>query len=250
MMSSSTLIDEPFRGDGAVPRKGSNRGIERNPRLSYGSYLKVDGLLSLQQPLSQPEHHDEMLFIIIHQVYELWFKQLLHELDAAVTRDRPRRPAARRQALPPHPRDSAAARTAGRRARDDDAARVQSVSRQSQSGQRISIDPVSRDSSLPAACGVRTCSSTSRWTTRQRARLERRLNEPSLYDHVKALLRRRGFAVDSQRRAGRKLPPHLHATRRSTTTCYLLLEDLDRVRRTLVAVARPSRPHGRAHDRP
>ena len=53
-------------------------------RLSYGSYLKVNELLDLQAPLSRPEHHDEMLFIIIHQVYELWFKQLLHELDATI----------------------------------------------------------------------------------------------------------------------------------------------------------------------
>ena len=51
-------------------------------RLTYGSYLKVDELTSLQHPVSTPPHHDEMLFIIIHQVYELWFKQLLHELDA------------------------------------------------------------------------------------------------------------------------------------------------------------------------
>ena len=50
-------------------------------RLTYGSYLKVEELLALQTPLSQPAHHDELLFIIIHQVYELWFKQLLHELD-------------------------------------------------------------------------------------------------------------------------------------------------------------------------
>jgi len=54
--------------------------------LTYGSYLKVPELLALQQPLSRhpgtdtPEH-DEMLFIIIHQVYELWFKQQLHEGD-------------------------------------------------------------------------------------------------------------------------------------------------------------------------
>ncbi len=51
--------------------------------VSYGSYLKIRELLGLQQPLSRPAHHDEMLFIIIHQVYELWFKQLLHEVDAA-----------------------------------------------------------------------------------------------------------------------------------------------------------------------
>lgn len=46
---------------------------------TYGSYLKVDELLELQQIESNPEEHDEMLFIIIHQTYELWFKQILHE---------------------------------------------------------------------------------------------------------------------------------------------------------------------------
>ena len=49
--------------------------------LTYNSYLKVDELLSLQKLQSQPEEHDEMLFIIIHQTYELWFKQILHELE-------------------------------------------------------------------------------------------------------------------------------------------------------------------------
>jgi tryptophan 2,3-dioxygenase len=51
--------------------------------VTYGSYLKVDELLSLQQPRSEGPEHDEMLFIVIHQVYELWFKELLHELDRA-----------------------------------------------------------------------------------------------------------------------------------------------------------------------
>jgi tryptophan 2,3-dioxygenase len=49
--------------------------------VTYISYLKVDELLELQQPLSDGEH-DEMLFIIIHQTYELWFKQMLHETAA------------------------------------------------------------------------------------------------------------------------------------------------------------------------
>ena len=53
-------------------------------RVSYGSYLKVPQLLDLQHPLSVPPHHDEMLFIIIHQVYELWFKQIMHELDSVM----------------------------------------------------------------------------------------------------------------------------------------------------------------------
>ena len=49
--------------------------------VTYGSYLRIDDLLSLQQPRS--DEHDEILFIVIHQVYELWFKELLHELDRA-----------------------------------------------------------------------------------------------------------------------------------------------------------------------
>lgn len=50
--------------------------------MTYGSYLKIPQLLSLQEPLSDGPEHDEMLFIVIHQTYELWFKQLLHELTA------------------------------------------------------------------------------------------------------------------------------------------------------------------------
>jgi tryptophan 2,3-dioxygenase len=55
-------------------------------KLSYGSYLRLDELTALQQLLSDPAQHDELLFIIIHQVYELWFKQLLHELNAILAR--------------------------------------------------------------------------------------------------------------------------------------------------------------------
>jgi tryptophan 2,3-dioxygenase len=54
---------------------------EATPEVTYGSYLRIPELLSLQQPASDPPEHDETLFIIIHQVYELWFKQVLHELD-------------------------------------------------------------------------------------------------------------------------------------------------------------------------
>jgi tryptophan 2,3-dioxygenase len=54
-------------------------------RLTYSDYLRVPELISLQHPQSAPPHHDELLFIIIHQTYELWFRQLLHELDAVVS---------------------------------------------------------------------------------------------------------------------------------------------------------------------
>ena len=50
-------------------------------KLTYNNYLKIDELLDLQELRSDPEEHDEMLFIIIHQTYELWFKQVLHEFE-------------------------------------------------------------------------------------------------------------------------------------------------------------------------
>ncbi len=53
-------------------------------QLTYGNYLRIEELIRLQELQSSPPHHDELLFIIIHQTYELWFKQLLHELDAVV----------------------------------------------------------------------------------------------------------------------------------------------------------------------
>jgi tryptophan 2,3-dioxygenase len=53
-------------------------------RLSYAGYLRLPELLAQQRPLSSPPHHDEMLFIIQHQVAELWIKQLIHELTAAI----------------------------------------------------------------------------------------------------------------------------------------------------------------------
>jgi len=48
---------------------------------TYGEYLKLDELLSLQHPRAEEPEHDEVLFIIVHQVYELWFKEVLHEID-------------------------------------------------------------------------------------------------------------------------------------------------------------------------
>jgi tryptophan 2,3-dioxygenase len=53
-------------------------------RLSYGGYLQLPTLLSAQSPLSKPAHHDEMLFIVQHQVAELWMKLVIHELRAAI----------------------------------------------------------------------------------------------------------------------------------------------------------------------
>jgi tryptophan 2,3-dioxygenase len=56
---------------------------EQGGLLTYGSYLQLDRLLDAQHPETDPPAHDELLFITIHQVYELWFQQLLHDLTAA-----------------------------------------------------------------------------------------------------------------------------------------------------------------------
>ena len=67
---------------------------DSSPAVTYANYLKIDELLSLQQPRSEGPEHDELLFIVIHQVYELWFKELLHELDRVAIlfeRDQPSR---------------------------------------------------------------------------------------------------------------------------------------------------------------
>ena len=71
---------------GAPTQERANEApiVPHAEQLTYSSYLKVPELLELQKPQSVPPHHDEMLFILVHQTYELWFKELLHDLDAVV----------------------------------------------------------------------------------------------------------------------------------------------------------------------
>ena len=69
-----------------TPAAKQNQGIylaahDDSPAVTYANYLQIDELLTLQQPRADGPEHDELLFIVIHQVYELWFKELLHELD-------------------------------------------------------------------------------------------------------------------------------------------------------------------------
>ena len=85
-----TLSNLPPFWTHAVPTSDNQRDLEvgittdLRGRLTYDGYLRLDALLSAQQPLSDPPHHDEMLFIIQHQTSELWLKLLIHELSAAL----------------------------------------------------------------------------------------------------------------------------------------------------------------------
>jgi tryptophan 2,3-dioxygenase len=65
------------------PELPDRRFGEEGGRLSYGSYLRLTDLLAQQVPESDPPAHDELLFITVHQAYELWFKVLLYELETA-----------------------------------------------------------------------------------------------------------------------------------------------------------------------
>ncbi|GAC1573509.1 MAG: tryptophan 2,3-dioxygenase family protein [Candidatus Elarobacter sp.] len=193
--------------------------------LSYGSYLKVPELLALQQRVSDPPHHDELLFIVIHQVYELWFKQTLHELDAAV-----------------------------RFLDGDDLLKVAKAFRRIHAIQRIlemQVDVLEtmtpqdfnafREGLNPASgfqsaqfreiefrCGLRGNEGYLRHldlTAAERATLERRLREPTLYDALKAYLARNGFEV-SEHDAVVATFKTIYEHEEAHYALYLLLEDL------------------------
>jgi len=166
-------------------------------QLSYSSYLQVGELLSLQKPLSEPPHHDETLFIIIHQVYELWFKQILHEIDA-VMRDL----------------DSGELLRVSRQFHRIDTIQrliesqidvLETMTPQEFNQFRDHLNPASGFQSIQFReieflCGIRRLDTLkhTQMDENQRARLERRLAEPTLYDKVRALLVRRGFEASDR----------------------------------------------------
>jgi tryptophan 2,3-dioxygenase len=75
-------VDEAEDRPGQVRRMGRLTEPAEEGLLTYGGYLALHELLSLQRLLSDPPVHDELLFITVHQAYELWFKQLVYELEA------------------------------------------------------------------------------------------------------------------------------------------------------------------------
>jgi tryptophan 2,3-dioxygenase len=193
-------------------------------RLSYGSYLKVNELLDLQAPLSRPEHHDEMLFIIIHQVYELWFKQLRHELEATIeSLDRDELLRVSKYFRRVH---------TIQRLLESQVDVLETMTPQEFNAFRDNLNPASGFQSIQFReieflCGLRRTETLAHivMDDAQRARLHALLEAPSLYDHVKALLARRGFASE----AGAPLIESLrviYTNAEANYDLYLLLEDL------------------------
>ena len=174
-----------------------------DPAVTYGSYLAIDELLALQRPRSEGPEHDEMLFIVIHQVYELWFKEILHELDRVMRCSTRRRDpgAAHAEA---HPDDPEGAGRAARHPRDDDAARVPVVPRRG-SRRRAASSRISSgsSSSCSGAKSPRRDRAFSRGQPRATRRSSSRYREPTLWDAFLHYLAREGYAVprDAARRA-------------------------------------------------
>lgn len=164
-------------------------------KLSYGSYLKVPELLDLQKLQSDNEAHDEMLFIVIHQAYELWFKLILFEFDSvaeAMERD-----------------DSFEATRLLRRIHKIENLLVhqihvlETMTPRDFLSFRSALNPASGFQSiqfreLEFATGMKNprVLKTIETSDEQIARLERRLDEPSIRTRFFRLLQREGFEVD------------------------------------------------------
>ncbi|MBO0775401.1 MAG: tryptophan 2,3-dioxygenase [Actinobacteria bacterium] len=170
---------------------------EEGGLLTYGSYLRLDGLLSQQLPQADPPAHDELLFITVHQVYELWFAQLLHELEAV------------RAAM----LDGATWRAAHLLRRVHAIERllvaqidiIETMTPQDFLEFRSLLAPASGFQSvqyreLEFLSGAKDERFVGRFrgiTGAERQRLQRRLAEPTLWDAYLALLRARGLAAGS-----------------------------------------------------
>jgi len=192
-------------------------------KLTYGSYLQVDGLLGLQRPQSEPAHHDEMLFIVIHQVYELWFKQILHELDAtmlALASDgllKVQKHFRRIHAI--------------QRLLEQQVDILETMTPQEFNAFRSGLDPASgfqssqfREIEFLCGAGKSAHFNFLEPTSAERLRLEGRLKEPSLYAVLRELLQRRGFATGNSVELVGTFKTIYESAERNYDL-YLLLED-------------------------
>jgi tryptophan 2,3-dioxygenase len=186
------------RGGGVVEetdrkRTGPRFG-EEDRELSYGTYLRVPEILQLQTLLSDPPAHDELLFIVIHQAYELWFKQLLFELESI------------RDCL--FDGDTQRARHYLRRVHTIDRLLVEQIpiletmSPQEFLEFRHNLAPASGFQSVQfreveCISGLKEPGTVKRLgdMPEERARLQRRLEEPTLWDAFCSVMERNGFQM-------------------------------------------------------
>ena len=171
---------------------------EEGGRLSYGSYLRLPALLDQQVPVSEPPAHDELLFIVIHQVYELWFTLLLHELgdarDLMLAGD----------AYSPRLRLQRAHRV--ERVLIEQVDVLETMTPQDFLAFRASLAPASGFQSvqfreIEFLSGAKDPAYLARLRDAddaERSRLQRRLHEPTLWDGLLALLAKAGFDTETE----------------------------------------------------
>lgn len=187
------------------------------PELTYGSYLMVEELLELQQLQSDPVEHDETLFIIIHQVYELWFKQVLHELDRVVellAADDPVRPLHGLKRVRTILKTLVAQLDVLETMTPLEFASFRSFLANSSGFQSAQFRE------LETVLGLGNESHLANFEGAPRARIERRLNEPTLWDCVLGLLERQGLTGDEE------LDETLISLYRTDPECSALFEAL------------------------
>jgi tryptophan 2,3-dioxygenase len=181
----------------------SPRFGEADRELSYGTYLRVPELLRLQSLLSDPPAHDELLFIVVHQAYELWFKELVFELETV------------REALfkgDTHRARHLLARVhAIERVMIEHIAVIESMSPQDFLEFRSNLAPASGFQSvqfreIEFLSGLKEPGLLRRLgdEEQERARLERRLSEPTLWDAFCALVEREGLPMPADDEAARR----------------------------------------------
>jgi tryptophan 2,3-dioxygenase len=168
---------------------------EEGGRLTYGTYLRLPELLSQQIPQAEPPAHDELLFITVHQVYELWFRQLLYEVQSARDEMFAGRPWQARHLLR---RVHAIERLLVAQVEI-----LETMTPQDFLAFRATLAPASGFQSaqfrelefLSGAKDKRFLARFRALTDAEMQRLNRRLAEPSLWDGYVALLQARGFAT-------------------------------------------------------
>ena len=198
MCGTPSVVTAPAPGVGSTCAGVRDIGpqVTHVPKLTYGSYLCIDDLLSLQRPRSAPPHHDEMLFIVLHQVYELWFRQLLHEIEAAMrSLDADDLLRAQKHFRRIH---------TIQRLLEQQVDILETMTPQEFNAFRSRLDPASGFQSaqfreIEFLCGAQKTAYLTflEPTSDERVRLERRLAAPTLYDVLKALLARRGYATQT-----------------------------------------------------
>jgi len=189
-------VTDDLAGNGASPATGPRFG-EQGGLLTYGTYLRIPELLDQQRTESDPPAHDELLFITIHQVYELWFKLLLAELTDA--RDR----MLAGESYLPRVRLERCLSVERLLVAQVDV--IDTMTPQDFLAFRSKLAPASGFQSsqfreIEFLSGLKDPGYLARFrglTEVERARLQHRLDEPSLWDGYLAVLTKAGFPVDT-----------------------------------------------------